>query len=196
MVAPIRFIAAMGLAVLSAASAASSQDTTRVEVGDFLLHRSVDFFTDSITYSWARVGDELLGGVARMLAAAADREFVGYKTLELKCEEGPLQVILHTDRGSLPLPDTLAPVQLRFGTNPPEAPSQWRYRLLGLSESRSFLMPDSLVRGFVEGARPATRVRVRLGPYNNPTGMVPREELEFSLRGFTRSLELLNCPSP
>ena len=105
-------------------------------------------------------------------------------------------MVLHFDRSSLPLPDTLAPVQLRFGTNPQEAPSQWRYKLSGLSESRRFLMPDSLVRGFVEGARPATRLRVRLGPYTDPLGMVPREELEFSLRGFTRSLELLNCPSP
>ena len=209
----VRLVAAMGLAVIGAsasASVASSQDTTRVQVGDFSLLRSVDFLTDSITYRWARAGDEMPSPFAFLRAIAGSRDIRGYKTLELKCDEGPLEVILHfrpaytaTPGGRtfspgeaqpVPVLSQLAPVQLRFDTDPPEPPSEWLVRPYSAS------MPSSEVPSFVEKSRPAIRLRARVGPYARTrigdVDVMGQEELEFSLRGYSRSLELLNCPSP
>ena len=209
--ATIRFVAAMALAVIGAsgtASVAASQDT--IQVGDFSVFRSFDFLTDSLTSGWARAGDELWANPFAFLRTQYGEDVDGYETLELKCEEGALQVILHfwpdqraisprltpQDPARAPNPAVsgqLAPVQLRFDTNSPEPPSQWMVRFY------TALMPYAEVPVFLEKARPATRLRVRVGPYSAPLssrGTMRQEELEFSLLGFSRSLELLNCPSP
>ena len=209
--ATIRFVAAMGLAVIGAsttATVASSQDT--IQVGDFSVFRSFDFLTDSLTSGWARAGDELWGNPFAGLRTLSGEDVEGYETLELKCEGGALEVILHfmpdqravsprvtsPDPARTPTPAVsgqLTQVQLRFDTGPPEPPSQWMVRLY------TALMPHSEVSGFVEKARPASRLRVRVGPYRDRVSGIDitgQEELEFSLRGFSRSVELLDCRSP
>lgn len=186
---------------------AMSQDTVRVNVGEFLVLRSVDFMTDEITYEWARTGDEVRPFY--FLGTITGDDVEGYRTLELKCGELGLDVIVYfwpdmrdrpiriQDRKGAerelgpPVPRT-APVQLRFDAASPGVPTDWPLNQF------SAHLPRELVASFVERATPATRLRVQIGPYEaRVDGFTTRrrEDLEFSLLGFTRAVELLACHS-
>ncbi len=178
------------------------QETSEVRVGDFLLLRSVDFMTDEVSYVWARSGDSIPSGFT-----PRNDPIPGYETLELSCAEDRLKVLL---RFRPPIPGGIgrirdpnrevaevprfqrAPVQFRFDSEPPLDLVEWVVDVTWYQAE----MPQALVDAFIEGARPATRLRARVGPFTRKIYDIPvesREELEFSLVGSTRAIQLLDC---
>ena len=174
---------------------AAAQETSEIEVGDFILSRSTDSLTDEASYQWARSGDEI---------SFLNPELLGdeIEALELTCQEERLRVtliffpavprvLLAPDQPTNPTTTTqMSIVQLGFDASTAQPPAAWPVRLYRAQ------MPLHLVAEFVENARGATRLRARVGPFSalTPGVLLERaEELEFSLVGFTRALELLGC---
>ena len=178
-----------------------------VRVGDFVVLKSVDFLTDAVTYEWARSGDprptleDIVGsiGVGRP----------GYDTLDLTCREDGLLIRIYYEPArsggvggtSRPArasdedrpPRRPVPVQMRFDSDELWSPSDWTPGLAGANVT----MPQALVEPFLASARPATRLRVRVGPAMSGDGfgdnVLHSAEVEFSLMGITRAVELLGC---
>jgi len=181
------------------------QERTVIRVGEFRLLRSVDFMTDEVSYPWARTGDSIPGSDDSQFAAIFSE--AAYEILEMSCVGGQLQVVLqfYPDRPRLSQPGInqereepeipqrqSAPVQLRFDSDPPLDPVEWIVEIPGYEDE----MPREQVLNFIDQARPATRLRARIGPFKiaSSLGAIDsHRELEFSLLGFTKAVELLGC---
>ena len=176
----MRLVASVVLvaSALVAPIAASGQDE-EVTVGAFVLLRSVDFMTDSVSYEWAYSGDPVprFGTTQELFWDAVKDEGgrPGYNTLDLGCRNGSLVVRLHYEpprpkRGEVigfrrvsasgkdlsppkPTPPPgpqHVPVQLRFDSETPLPPSDWI-----ADGGHSVTMPASLLDQFLTSARPA-----------------------------------------